>query len=180
MTAIFTLPLRIAQGLFALVVLGLTSYGTSSHLHISPTKIRHGALEHFHPAKPKPTTPANLPPTAVANWWSGQWHQFPPSEVNFLIITAAWTLLALAYLVIAPARFPAAAHKSGILAAEALTMLFWFAGFVALAVFLSDRVCFGIVCNVAKAGAAFAAFEWYVPAPSSRVLRGTRGWGVVM
>lgn len=122
MAAIFTLPLRIAQGLFALVVLGLTSY--------------------------------------VANWWSGQWHQFPPSEVNFLIITAVWTLLALAYLVVAPARFHAAAHKSGILAAEALTMLFWFAGSIALAVFLSDRVCFGTVCSVAKAGAAFAAFEW--------------------
>jgi hypothetical protein len=62
MTAIFTLPLRIVQGLFALVVLGLTSYGTSSHLHISPPKIRRGAFEHFHPAIPKPTTPANLPP----------------------------------------------------------------------------------------------------------------------
>ena len=162
MAAIFTLLLRIAQGLFALVILGLTAYGTSSHLHISPTKIRRGASEHFHPAIPKPTTPANLPPTTVANWWSGQWHQFPPWEVNILIITAAWTLLALAYLVIAPARFPAAAHKLSILAAEALTMLFWLAGSIALAVFLSDRVCFGTVCNVAKAGTAFAAFEWYV------------------
>lgn len=123
MAAIFTLLLRIAQGLFALVILGLTAY--------------------------------------VANWWSGQWHQFPPWEVNILIITAAWTLLALAYLVIAPARFPVVAHKFSILAAEALTMLFWLAGFIALAVFLSDRVCFGTVCNAAKAGTAFAAFEWF-------------------
>lgn len=165
MAAIFTLLLRIAQGLFALVVLGLTAYGTSSHLHISPTKIRHRAFEHFHLAIPKLTTPANLPPTTVANWWSGQWHQFPPWEVNILIITAVWTLLALAYLVIAPARFPVAAHKFSILAAEALTMLFWLAGFIALAVFLSDRVCFGTVCNAAKAGTALAAFEWYVQPP---------------
>lgn len=114
---------------------------------------------------PNRQTPANPPPTTVANWWSGQWHQFPPLEVDFLIITAVWTLLALAYLVVAPARFPVAAHKSGILAAEALTMLFWFAGFIALAIFLSDRVCFGTVCSVAKAGTAFAAFEWYVRPP---------------
>jgi len=69
-------------------------------------------------------------------------------------------LLALLYLILAPWRFPAAAHKFGILAAEALTMLFWFAGFVALAAFLGNRVCFGNVCNTAKAAAAFAAFEW--------------------
>ena len=41
-------------------------------------------------------------------------------------------------------------------------MVFWFAGFVALAVFLGDRVCFGHVCSAAKAAAAFGAFEWYV------------------
>ncbi|KAK4580465.1 hypothetical protein LTR86_000668 [Recurvomyces mirabilis] len=39
-------------------------------------------------------------------------------------------------------------------------MLFWFAGFIALAVFLSDRVCFGHVCAAAKAACVFAAFEW--------------------
>ncbi|OCK77961.1 hypothetical protein K432DRAFT_303022 [Lepidopterella palustris CBS 459.81] len=118
----FTLPLRIVQGIFAIVVLGLTAY--------------------------------------VANWWSGHWHDLSPSEVNFLIFSSVWTLLALAYLIIAPARFPNAAHKYGILAAEAITMIFWFAGFIALAVFLSDRVCFGRVCDAAKAGTAFAAFEW--------------------
>jgi hypothetical protein len=69
-------------------------------------------------------------------------------------------MLALAYLIVAPARFPQAAHKFGILAAESVTMIFWFAGFIALAAFLGNRVCFGNVCNAAKAGVAFAAFEW--------------------
>lgn len=64
------------------------------------------------------------------------------------------------YLVVAPARFPAAAHKFAILGVEALTMLFWFAGFIALAVWLDDRVCFGSVCASAKAATVFAAFEW--------------------
>ena len=96
----------------------------------------------------------------MADWWSRYWHALSPTQVNFLLFTSVWSLLALLYLVLAPWRFPAAAHKFGILGAEAITMLFWFAGFIALAVFLSDRVCYGNVCNAAKAATAIAAFEW--------------------
>lgn len=73
-------------------------------------------------------------------------------------------MVALIYLVVVPWKFAttAASNKFAILGAEVLTMLFWFAGFIALAVFLSDRVCFGHVCSAAKAATAFAAFEWYV------------------
>ena len=35
--------------------------------------------------------------------------------------------------------------KWALLGLEGLTMLFWFSGFVALAVFLSGRICFGMV-----------------------------------
>lgn len=85
-----------------------------------------------------------------------------PSEINFLIFASVWSVLALAYLVVVPWKFSGSivGHKFGILAAEALTMLFWFAGFLALAVFLSNRVCFGQVCNVAKAAVVFASLEW--------------------
>jgi len=122
----FTLPLRITQAVFAIIVLGLTAF--------------------------------------VANWWGGFWHDISPAEINFLLFCAVWTILALAYLIVVPWKFAnsAAGHKFGILAAEALTMLFWFAGFIALAVFLSNRVCFGQVCNVAKAAVVFASFEWLV------------------
>ena len=66
------------------------------------------------------------------------------------------------YLSLAPRFFPAAAHKFGILAVEVLTMLFWFAGFIAAAVFVSDLLfCRGGVCSAAQAAVAFAAFEWY-------------------
>lgn len=91
-----------------------------------------------------------------------------PSQINFLVFTSVWTILALIYLVLSQWRFERFAHKYAILGVETLTMLFWFAGFIALAVFLSDRVCFGNVCNSAKAAAAFAAFEWYV-SRSSRI-----------
>ena len=89
-----------------------------------------------------------------------------PSQVNFLLFDAVWTLLALAYLIIVPWRFSEtmAHHKFAILGVEAVTMLFWFAGFIALAVFLSDRTCLGRVCSAAKAGAAMGGLEWWVAA----------------
>ena len=98
----------------------------------------------------------------VAHWWSNYWHAISPGQVNILIFDAVWTMLALAYLVIVPWRFSEtrAHHKFAILAAEAITMIFWFAGFLALAVFLGNRVCFGHVCSAAKAAAVFGAFEW--------------------
>lgn len=108
-------------------------------------------------------TPTNTD-MAVAHWWGGYWHDWSPAQINFLLFCSVWTLLALVYLIVVPWRFSEtrAHHKFAILAAESLTMLFWFAGFLALAVFLSDRVCYGHVCSAAKASAVFGAFEWYV------------------
>ncbi|RDW59808.1 hypothetical protein BP6252_12895 [Coleophoma cylindrospora] len=90
-------PIRIVQGLFAVIVLGLTAYDVSSWSYYST--------------------------------WS-------PSSINYLLFVSIWTLLALAYLVITPGRYEVAAHKYGILAAEALTALFWFAGWIAVAALL--------------------------------------------
>ncbi|TVY51374.1 hypothetical protein LCER1_G007744 [Lachnellula cervina] len=123
----FILPIRIAQGLFAIIILGLTAY--------------------------------------VVNSWSFHtyyWSSYSPSQANFLLFCSIWTILILAYLVLAPVRFPRAAHKYGILAAEAVTMIFWFAGFIALAVLLGDLGCgrhWG-VCRAAEAAVVFGAFEW--------------------
>jgi hypothetical protein len=94
-----------------------------------------------------------------------------PAEINFLLFSSIWTLLSLIYLVGTSApqlRLSKLSNRHAILATEALTMTFWFGGFVALAVFLSARVCFGNVCNVAKAGVAFAALQWYVTVSAPR------------
>ncbi|KAK5108184.1 hypothetical protein LTR62_008715 [Meristemomyces frigidus] len=98
----------------------------------------------------------------VAHWWTQYWRALAPSQINFLVFSSVWTILALLYLIVVPWRFSetVAHHKFAILGMEMLTTLFWFAGFVALAVFLSDRVCFGHVCAAAKAACVFAAFEW--------------------
>jgi len=117
----YTLPLRAAQGLLCIIILGLMAY-------------------------------------VVSDWsiWRGS-----PAENNFLLFCSVWTILALAYLTIAPVKFATAAHKYGILAAEFLTMVFWFAGFIAVAVLLTDTGCrrWG-PCRAATAATVFAAFEW--------------------
>jgi len=91
----------------------------------------------------------------VSNWWSKYWRDMAPAEINFLLFSSVWTLISLVYLVgttVPQLRLGRFANRYAALAIEALTMAFWLRGFVALAVFLSARVCFGNVCNVAKAG----------------------------
>ena len=57
---------------------------------------------------------------------------------------------------------PRIAHKYAIVALDAVTMLFWFAGFIALAVFVTElSLCFGNVCHTAQAAIVFGAFTWY-------------------
>ncbi|KAK0112599.1 hypothetical protein ONS95_014342 [Cadophora gregata] len=104
-----------------------------------------------------------------------------PSEINFLIFASVWTLLALAYLILAPMKFPQFAHKFAILGVEAVTMIFWFAGFIALADLLGDARCSGRggrgngVCRSSIAGCVFAAFEWILFAITTAV-SGLHAW----
>jgi len=124
----FTIPLRIAQFILAIIVLGLTGYSV-------------GKFNGF--------------------WW-GDWS---PDSVRFLLFCSIWTLFALIYLVLAPWKFPSAAHKFAILGVEAITNIFWFAGWIALAAWLGDVLdgadCGGNnLCGSLKAAAVFGAFEW--------------------
>jgi hypothetical protein len=85
-----------------------------------------------------------------------------PAEVAFLIFCAVWTWLVLAYLIGAPILFPVAAHRFAVVAVEAVTMIFWYAGFIALAANLAwcPSSAHSPICGSADAGTAFAAFEW--------------------
>ncbi|KAL8806985.1 MAG: hypothetical protein Q9182_000966 [Xanthomendoza sp. 2 TL-2023] len=86
-----------------------------------------------------------------------------PSQVNFLLFTSIWTLFpALPFLAFGTRFLPANANnKIAHVAMDALTMLFWFAGFIALAVWYNNLLyCFGKVCGVIVASTVFGAFEW--------------------
>ena len=69
--------------------------------------------------------------------------------------------MALPYLILSPTHYPTLAHKFGILAVEFITMVFWFGGFIALAVYVTDFLsCVESVCSAAQAATVFGALEW--------------------
>ncbi|KAF1937586.1 hypothetical protein EJ02DRAFT_458591 [Clathrospora elynae] len=86
-----------------------------------------------------------------------------PASVSFMLFSSIWTLIAVAYLVLAPTRFPRAAHKFAIGAVEFLTMLFWFAAFVAVASRWGNQWWAGRHGTFYSCGVAaivFSAFLW--------------------
>lgn len=98
-----------------------------------------------------------------------------------MIFVAVWTILVVIYTALTPKFMPKLSHVFAILALNALTMLFWFASFIALAVWYHDLANSGIVfdddfyfgayqtcsvigtyCHQVEAAVVFGAFEWYV------------------
>lgn len=81
-----------------------------------------------------------------------------------MLFTSIWTLLAVAYLVLAPSRFPKAAHKFAIAGVEFITMIFWFAAFIAVAVLWGDAWAGvrgrGTFYGTGVAAIVFSAFLW--------------------
>lgn len=84
------------------------------------------------------------------------------STVNFMMFNAVWTaFVAVPYLVFGPMFIPNFPHKFVILGVELVTMLFWFAGFIALAALLGPpKYCNSGPCHAGQAATAFGAFEW--------------------
>lgn len=82
--------------------------------------------------------------------------------VNFLLFLGCWTaFVAVPYLAISPIWFPRLAHHYAIPAVEVITMIFWFAGFIAMGATLPPpKWCHGSVCSSLQAATVFGAFEW--------------------
>ncbi|KAK2766191.1 hypothetical protein FQN54_007707 [Arachnomyces sp. PD_36] len=103
----------------------------------------------------------------VSTWFSNEIGA-SPSDVNFLIFAGVFTIvITLPFIILAPRFLPALANKFTLLGLEAVTMLFWFAGFIALAAglgYVANIDWCGDdgknACGAVKAGAAFGAFEW--------------------
>jgi len=89
------------------------------------------------------------------------WGNFSPSQVNFMIFNSVWSLLVLAYVGVTPLYAAHLFHKLASLALEALTMLFWFAGSIALAVLVGPGCGRGSWCGSAQAAIAFGFILWY-------------------
>ncbi|KAK1772574.1 hypothetical protein QBC33DRAFT_510425 [Phialemonium atrogriseum] len=99
----------------------------------------------------------------VANWYNVDISAASPSQVNFLIFASIWSLISLAVLEIVPRFAPRASHPYSALAFEFTNVIFWFAGFIAIAVFLSRLLfCRNAVCGVAQADAVISAFQFVI------------------
>ncbi|KAI4100828.1 MAG: hypothetical protein L6R37_005227 [Teloschistes peruensis] len=90
-------------------------------------------------------------------------HLLSVSQANFLLFTSIWTIFpTLVYLFLAPRFLSRGGHfKFADAIIDGITALFWFAGFIALAVWYHGLdFCFGKVCGTIVAACVFGAFEW--------------------
>ena len=91
-----------------------------------------------------------------------------------MVFVSVWTFVVLIFLILAPRFFNNKPAKLAAVGLDLLTALFWFAGFIALAVLYHDgfatdyyysiAFCDAIDngCSVMEAAVVFGAFEWYV------------------
>jgi len=88
--------------------------------------------------------------------------------LSFLIFCCVWTWLVIAYLIVTPLALPVAYNMWAQLALEAISWIFWLAGFASTASFASDWApyfegskgkIFGYWASAA-AGAAMGALVW--------------------
>ncbi|CAL5872255.1 uncharacterized protein PFLUO_LOCUS6516 [Penicillium psychrofluorescens] len=82
--------------------------------------------------------------------------------VDFMLFLGCWTaFLAVPYLACAPLWFPRLAHRFVIPAVEVVTMIFWFAAFIAIGALLPPAPgCYWSACHALQAATVFGAFEW--------------------
>ncbi|KAF3065804.1 hypothetical protein GL218_09399 [Daldinia childiae] len=87
---------------------------------------------------------------------------YSPSRINFMIFNSVWSLLVLIYVGVTPLYLTSVFHRLAALALNAVTTIFWFAGSIALAVFVGGPYECGSnsFCGSAKAAIAFGFFLW--------------------
>jgi hypothetical protein len=85
-----------------------------------------------------------------------------PSQISFLIFVSIWSLLVVGWQILTPRYAEKLAHKFVILALDAVTAIFWFAGFIALSVATPALPEFYVYSDyrTQQAACAFGAFAW--------------------
>lgn len=146
MTFPWIYPVRAVQALFGVIVIGLTGYGLFILKNIR--NIRN----------------INTNKSPVVSTFYNEWSY--SNTVNFLLFLGCWTtFVAVPYLVISPIWLPRLAHHHIIPAVEVITMIFWFAGFIAMGAMLpSPRWRYGShgsAYSSLQAATIFGSFEWW-------------------
>ncbi|MCJ1289793.1 hypothetical protein MMC34_001326 [Xylographa carneopallida] len=82
-------------------------------------------------------------------------------SLNFMLFNSLWSLLLLAYLLVT-LRLAKFSHPIATFVLLLLTALFWFSGFIALAVAVGPTCDGNHACQTVAAAAAFGAFLWVI------------------
>ncbi|KAH8714155.1 hypothetical protein BGZ61DRAFT_206846 [Ilyonectria robusta] len=99
----------------------------------------------------------------VVNWYMMGSRTSSPEAFVFLIFTSLFSLFSLVYLVVVPRFAPRFAQPYASIAVDMTNTALYFAGFIALAVFMTNLTfCRGTVCAVGRADAVFAAAQFTV------------------
>ena len=103
--------------------------------------------------------------TVYVNYEFGNFYAYygVPNAWGFLMFCAAWTVLIVIFHLIVGISFADRALISYIcVAIEAVAVLSWLAGFIAVAVQISTNICSAgkNSCGLLKAVTVFGAFEW--------------------
>jgi hypothetical protein len=80
-----------------------------------------------------------------------------PSQVNFLVFASIWSILAIVYLAVISPPLGAGTPIDRI---DAVTGIFWLAGWIALAKLIGGPSTCTTFCAAIQASVAFAAFLW--------------------
>ncbi|KAI0881382.1 membrane-associating domain-containing protein [Annulohypoxylon maeteangense] len=99
---------------------------------------------------------------SVYDGWYNYYYDYSPPRINFMVFNSVWSLLVLIYVGVVPLYLTSFFHRLAALALNAITTIFWFAGSIALAVFVSRfHDCRSESwCGSAEAAVAFGFFLW--------------------
>ncbi|KAL6816800.1 hypothetical protein V8C40DRAFT_253754 [Trichoderma camerunense] len=97
----------------------------------------------------------------VVNWHLRGPHLSTPPSISFILFSSIFSFFSILYLVFAPRLAPKAVHPKISLSIEAINCIFYFAGFIAVAVCLGDLAfCTGSVCMAGRGTAVLAAAQF--------------------
>lgn len=107
----------------------------------------------------------------VAHWYNVDTMTTSPSQINWLLAVSLFTIISVLYLELTPRFLPRFSHPLVALGLETGNALFYFSGFIALAVFMSRLLfCRGSVCHSAQAAIAFGAMEFLLWTASAALM----------
>ncbi|KAM0349678.1 hypothetical protein ACHAPU_003507 [Fusarium lateritium] len=84
-----------------------------------------------------------------------------PSPFSYLMASSIVSIISVFYLTLAPLFVPRLYHQYAAVVVESVNTALYFAGFIAIAVFIGSLImCEGTVCSAARADAVMAAAQF--------------------